>query len=159
MAGLSARMHVDRAWLAEGIEGASGACPVPTRLTGFLPNPASCALPCSRPQHPASELSWTQSSFEESGRREGEKEQIVSRKRGSERVGSGDACGERAERWWLGGGGRAAGHASCVGDEQGGAHSRLALTQLSPGRHRHLQTEGLSISKIPGWTRNPSRPH
>lgn len=105
MAGLSARMHVDRAWLAEGIEGASGACPVPTRLTGFLPNPASCALPCSRPQHPASELSWTQSSFEESGRREGEKEQIVSRKRGSERVGSGDARGERAERWWLGGGG------------------------------------------------------
>lgn len=58
-----------------------------------------------------------------------------------------------------GGGGRAAGHASRVGDEQGGAHSRLALTQLSPGRHRHLQTEGLSISKIPGWTRNPSRPH
>lgn len=51
-----------------------------------------------------------------------------------------------------------AGHAACVGNKQRGAHSWLALTQLSPGHHRHLQMEGLSLSKTPGWTRNPSGP-
>lgn len=143
-------MQVNRAWLVEAVQGASGAHAHPhTCPTGFLPNPASR----SRPQHPASEPSWTQSRVLRRVEGERQRKQIVSRKRGSERVGSGDAHGERAERWWLG-----RGHAACVGDKQGGAHSRLALTQLSPGHHRHLQTEGLSLSKTPGWTRNPPEP-
>lgn len=72
----------------------------------WLPSKSCLTRPPLLPP-PASSLRTildTEQSFEESGRREGEKEQIVSRKRGSERVGSGDARGERAERRWLGGG-------------------------------------------------------
>lgn len=57
---------------------------------------------------------------------------------------------------WLSTGGLRRERAACVGDKQGGAHSRHALTQLSPGHHGHLQTEDLSLSKTLGWTRNAS---
>lgn len=81
--------------------------PAPPHMSRWLPPESCLKLPPLLPP-PASSLRTildTEQSFEESGRREGEKEQIMSRKRGSEPVGSGDTHGERAERRWLGGGG------------------------------------------------------
>lgn len=73
----------------------------------------------------------------------------------------------------------AGGHAACVGDKKGGAHSWLALAQLSPGHHRHhrwrasasqrlqagletplSQTDGLELGQEePGSQAFPFSPH